>query len=152
MSAYKHILVGLDLSEESVDVLQQAAKIAQDCGAAISVAHIVEPFAYDFGGGMPIDLTNAQKIVEEQAKSRLAKVTKENQINPQEQVVSVGSIADELHRLAEAHSADLIVVGSHGRHGLALLFGSAASGVLHGAQCDVLAVRVATRNTASKST
>ena len=38
--------------------------------------------------------------------------------------------------------ADLIVVGSHGRHGLALLLGSTASGVLHGAPCDVLAVRV----------
>ena len=35
-----------------------------------------------------------------------------------------------------------IVVGSHGRHGLALLLGSTASGVLHGAKCDVLAVRI----------
>jgi len=34
------------------------------------------------------------------------------------------------------------VVGSHGRHGLALLLGSTANGVLHGASCDVLAVRV----------
>ena len=38
--------------------------------------------------------------------------------------------------------ADVIVVGSHGRHGLALLLGSTANGVLHGATCDVLAVRV----------
>jgi universal stress protein A len=38
--------------------------------------------------------------------------------------------------------ADLIVVGSHGRHGLALLMGSTANGVLHGAKRDVLAVRV----------
>ena len=37
---------------------------------------------------------------------------------------------------------DLIVVGSHGRYGLALLMGSTANGVLHGATCDVLAVRV----------
>ena len=38
--------------------------------------------------------------------------------------------------------ADLIVVGSHGRHGLALLLGSTANDVLHGAPCDVLAVRL----------
>ena len=37
---------------------------------------------------------------------------------------------------------DLIVVGSHGRHGLALLLGSTANDVLHGAPCDVLAVRL----------
>ena len=38
--------------------------------------------------------------------------------------------------------ARLIVVGSHGRHGLALLLGSTANGVLHHAKCDVLAVRI----------
>ena len=35
-----------------------------------------------------------------------------------------------------------LVVGSHGRHGLALLLGSTANAVLHGAPCDVLAVRI----------
>jgi len=48
----------------------------------------------------------------------------------------------EIHTLANEIGADLIVVGSHGRHGLALLLGSTANGVLHGAPCDVLAVRV----------
>jgi universal stress protein A len=37
---------------------------------------------------------------------------------------------------------DLVVVGSYGRHGLQLLLGSTANGVLHLAACDVLAVRV----------
>ena len=41
-----------------------------------------------------------------------------------------------------AAGADLIVIGTHGRHGLGLLLGSTASGVIHGVQCDVLAVRV----------
>ena len=48
----------------------------------------------------------------------------------------------EIHSKAEEIGADLIVVGSHGRYGLALLMGSTANGVLHGATCDVLAVRV----------
>ena len=48
----------------------------------------------------------------------------------------------EIHAKGEELGADLIVVGSHGRYGLALLMGSTANGVLHGATCDVLAVRV----------
>ena len=50
--------------------------------------------------------------------------------------------APQLGGVADEAGADLIVVGSHGRHGLALLLGSTANGVLHGAMCDVLAVRV----------
>ena len=53
-----------------------------------------------------------------------------------------GRPESEIQRISEAEGADLIVVGSHGRHGLALLLGSTANGVLHGATCDVLAVRV----------
>ena len=51
----------------------------------------------------------------------------------------------EIHSKAEEIGADLIVVGSHGRYGLALLMGSTANGVLHGATCDVLAVRVGSK-------
>ncbi|MCV6604433.1 MAG: universal stress protein, partial [Porticoccaceae bacterium] len=54
--------------------------------------------------------------------------------------------AHELHRYAEENQVDLIVVGSHGRHGLALLLGSTANGVIHGAGCDVLAVRIREEN------
>ena len=54
----------------------------------------------------------------------------------------MGRPETEIHNVAEEIGADLIVVGSHGRHGLALIFGSTANGVLHGATCDVLAVRV----------
>ena len=54
------------------------------------------------------------------------------------QGTTVEKILQERDRL----QADLIVLGSHGRHGLALLLGSTANGVLHHAKCDVLAVRL----------
>ncbi|MEZ5528918.1 MAG: universal stress protein [Porticoccaceae bacterium] len=47
-----------------------------------------------------------------------------------------------MHHFAIDNNVDLIVVGSHGRHGLSLILGSTATGVLHGSQCDVLAVKV----------
>ncbi|MEW8014407.1 MAG: universal stress protein, partial [Candidatus Sedimenticola endophacoides] len=57
-------------------------------------------------------------------------------------LVEVGVPKREIVRVAQEHGADLIVLGSHGRHGLQLLLGSTASGVLHLAGCDVLAVRI----------
>jgi universal stress protein A len=48
----------------------------------------------------------------------------------------------EIVQIAKQEQIDLIVVGSHGRHGLALLLGSTANSILHHATCDVLAVRL----------
>ena len=54
----------------------------------------------------------------------------------------LGQPANEMRRMAKEENIDLIIVGSHGRHGLALIFGSTSNSVLHGAPCDVLAVRI----------
>jgi len=59
-------------------------------------------------------------------------------------IVEIGVPKREIVRIAGEQGADLIVIGSHGRHGLQLLLGSTANGVLHLAKCDVLAVRVGT--------
>jgi universal stress protein A len=64
------------------------------------------------------------------------------QISPERLHIALGRPENEIHLLAATLRADLIIVGSHGRHGFALLLGSTANGVLHGAKCDVLAMRV----------
>jgi universal stress protein A len=56
--------------------------------------------------------------------------------------LEIGGTGHTILRLAEALGIDLILVGSHGRHGLASLLGSTARTVLNGAKCDVLAVRI----------
>ncbi|VUD66267.1 Universal stress protein A [Thalassocella blandensis] len=142
MSAYCHILVGLDLTEESRIVLQKATELGKNFNASITAAHILEPLAFAYGGDMPIDLTEAQAAMEEQATLRLAKLCEEFDIHQDRQIVTLGQPASELHEIAEKHDVDLIVVGSHGKHGLAMLFSSTAKGVVAGAKCDVLAVRV----------
>ncbi len=54
-----------------------------------------------------------------------------------------GNPAGEIRNLAKELDAGAIIVGTHGRHGMGLMFlGSTASGVLHGTHCDVLAVRI----------
>jgi len=142
MSTYRHILVGLDLSEDTEKVLAKAHALATGCGAKISIAHIIEPITFAYGGDVPIDLSDAQQVMQEQAKKRLTKLAAQNNVPQSHTIVRLGQTTAELHTLAKERGADLIAVGSHGRHGLALLFGSTAKGVIKGAECDVLAIKV----------
>ncbi|MBY6189197.1 universal stress protein [Microbulbifer agarilyticus] len=144
MSGYNNILVGLDLSDESSQVLTRAQQIAACTGAQLTLAHIIEPLTFAYGGDIPMDLSEVQEQLQNQAKEQLGKSAQELGIPQDRQHVVLGQPATEIHRLAEESGCDLIVIGSHGRHGLALLLGSTANGVLHGAGCDVLAVRVHT--------
>jgi universal stress protein A len=142
MAKYQHILVALDLSEESDQVLQQAIELATSSGAKLSLAHVIEPLTFAYGGDIPVDLTEVQEQLQVQAQEQLGKIVSNITIGTHNQHVVIGQPAAEIHRLAEEEDCDLVVVGSHGRRGLALLLGSTANGVLHGAKCDVLAVRV----------
>lgn len=140
---YQNILVAVDLSEDSRLVLQRAQEIAsRNQSAKLSVVHTLEPLGFAYGGDIPMDLTSVQEQLDEHAHKRLAELVKEFNIAEENQHILVGMPDAETHRLAQENQVDLIVVGSHGRHGLQLLLGSVSSGVLHGAPCDVLAVRV----------
>ncbi len=144
MAQYKHILAGLDLSEESSQVLKQAESLAKAFGAQLSLVHVIEPLTFAYGGDIPMDLSEVQDQLHKQAIEQLSQFARKVDVAADRQHVVIGQPATEMHRLAKEKQADLIVVGSHGRHGLALLLGSTANGVLHGAETDVLAVRVKT--------
>lgn len=142
MSTYQHILVGLDLSPESHQVTQRVKYLFANTDAKISICHVLEPLAFTYGGDIPVDLSDVQAQLTDQATSRLAVYGQELQVDSQHQHIILGHPAQEMHSLAVRSDIDLIVVGSHGRHGLSLLFGSTSNAVLHRAHCDVLAVRI----------
>ncbi|WP_444921892.1 universal stress protein [Microbulbifer sp. CnH-101-G] len=142
MAKYQRILVGLDLSEESSQVIEKAATLAEAFNAEISLMHAIEPLTFAYGGDIPMDLSEVQDQLQRQAKEQLHKAALPLNIPAERQHVILGQPSTEIHRLAKDLDIDLIVIGSHGRHGLALLLGSTSNGVLHGAKCDVLAVRV----------
>lgn len=140
---YQHILVAVDLTEECDPVMQRAQKLASSTHATLSVVHVVEPMAMAFGGDVPMDLSMLQQQQFEQARERLDSFAgKYPDLGADRRHLAYGQPRQEIHRLAEEQGCDLIIVGSHGRHGLALLLGSTANDVLHGAPCDVLAVRL----------
>ncbi len=140
--SYEHILVAVDLTEECDPVIKRAVDLAGTT-AKLSLVHIVEPMAMAFGGDVPMDLSQLQQQQFDQAKERLERlITKYPNLKKGQSHLTYGQPRQEIHHLAKEQGCDLIVVGSHGRHGLALLLGSTANDVRHGAPCDVLAVKL----------
>ena len=142
MAGFGHLLLAVDLTEESMPVAERARALADAFGARLSIIHVLEPLSLAYGGDIPMDLSSVQDQIHDQARAQLAEFARNLSIDPDDQYLIFGRAESEIHRVARCKEADLIVVGSHGRHGIALLLGSTANAVLHGASCDVLAVRV----------
>ena len=142
MSNYTKILVAIDLSDDSSTVIERALAISVNNQAELHVIHIIEPLSFAYGGDIPMDFSGIQDEIQQQATIQLKRFGEKHGIDESRQDIVMGRPEVEVHSKAEQIGADLIVIGSHGRHGLALLLGSTANGVLHGAGCDVLAVRV----------
>lgn len=142
MSDYKTIIVGIDLSEASNEVMAKAVNLAKYSNAKLHIAHVVEPLSFAYGGDLPLDFSNLQDAIHKQAKDFMRKAGEKWGVPNEHQHLVAGRPDREIHQLAKELQADLIVVGSHGRHGFSLLLGSTSSSVLHGTSCDVLAVRV----------
>jgi len=142
MSQYNHILLDVDLSSESDQVAGKASALCTAFGSRLSVVHVIEPLSFAYGGDIPMDFSGIQEEIHKHARTHLDALCEPMNIDAADRHLVVGRPETEIHRLAEEINADLIVVGSHGRHGLSLLMGSTSNGVLHGATTDVLAVRV----------
>lgn len=139
---YETILAAIDLTEEADQVIRRACELAEIHKAELILLHVVEPVGYAYGGDIPMDLTELQEQLDKSARDQLTDLGKSHNIKDNNLMVTVGRPEAEIHRICEERNVKLAVVGSHGRHGIQLLLGSTANGVLHGAKCDVLAVRI----------
>jgi universal stress protein A len=144
MSAYRHILFAADFSEEALQVGVRALDIAERYGARLSLVHVVEEVNLSAGYElMPLLPELPDDAMLREARDGLARLAEKLGVEDAAQwAISSPSTKEGILSVAQEHTIDLIVVGSHGRHGLALLLGSTANAVLHGAPCDVLAVRI----------
>jgi len=144
MSNYKHILLAADFTDHGDAVANKAKELAEANQAQLSIVHVVDNLPItdaNYGPIIPFDGDLTEELMNA-SKKRMAKIACEFGIAENRQWLEIGSAKLEIVRIAEENNVDLIVVGSHGRHGWALLLGSTANGVLHHAMCDVLAVRL----------
>ncbi len=142
MDNYKTILIAVDLTKEAHAVAKRARSIAQIHNSVVHVIHVIEPLSYAYGSESFIGYPSIETELHEHAEAQLKKFAADYGIAGSHTHLEIGSAAPVIHASAEKLSADLIVIGSHGRSGIALLLGSTANSVLHGSKCDVLAVRV----------
>jgi universal stress protein A len=146
MSTDKKVLVAVDLTEEASDVLAAAQHAAKEQNAQLHVLTVIRPINYGYAGFETAGLAKVMANFEPEARASAQKFLQENcaelNIDDDKMHVVFGRPSDVIKAEAESLGASLIVIGSHGKHGLRLLLGSTANGVLHGAPCDVFVVRI----------
>lgn len=137
---YKHILFATDLMDDTEYLIEKVKALRSYTGSQLSLVHVVEPlpgYSYAYLG---IEDIEGQLI--EEARTTLAKLGETFSVDKSNQYIEVGPTKSKILKIADDIGADLIICGSHGRHGLSLLLGSTANAILHGAKCDVLTVRL----------
>lgn len=143
MQSYKKILVALDVGKEAEQVLQAASDIAASNNAEIAVLHVADYPVMPYGGWPAGSVVIcSESDIRQVAFAELAPMVEKAGIDKSAITIDFGRAIDVAVTRATEIEADLIVVGSHGRHGIKLLLGSTANGILHHADCDVLAVRI----------
>jgi universal stress protein A len=142
MRHYTHILAAVDLSPEGIQVIERARDLAQRFDGALSLIHVIEPLPVDAAGEALLPPMSLESELHENAERKLRQLADQADLAQARRHVVMGYTKREIIGFAGENAVDLIVVGSHGRHGLSLLLGSTANAVLHGAPCDVLAVRI----------
>ncbi len=146
MNCYQHILLAVDFMPGVEKICRRAKELASCCGARLSVIHVVEPIVmappYEGMPSLPVDFEDQML---NSARDSLEKLMEKEGLEDANWTVEIGAVKWTIIEHAEQWEVDLIVIGSHGRHGLSRLLGSTANAVLHSAPCDVLAVHVENR-------
>lgn len=149
MNEFRTFVVPYDFSPHAVAALDAAGNLAKRLGADLHLLHVVhvpmQAYAYAphpaAAGRIPFDTHELR----EEARRALEQVAGDLEGLPgrvQAHVVEGVGIADAIGVVAEEQGADLIVMGTHGRTGLAHVFlGSVAERTLRLAPCPVLTVR-----------
>jgi universal stress protein A len=146
MAGFRRIVVAVDLSEESGYIIERAMEVAGE-GCEVHLVYVQEPMEAVYMGVVPygpvfLGMDQVEDRLQKELKTKLDSWAEEHGIPRANAHFLSGSPAREIHRFVDDNGCDLIVLGTHGQKGVQLLLGSTANAVLHGATCDVLAVRV----------
>jgi nucleotide-binding universal stress UspA family protein len=132
----RRILIAVDGEPLAAHAAELGMELASALEAEIAFVHAIEPGLEQAPGIAPADLVAE---AEREGRKLIARL---RQLVPALEFIHVGKPAHEIVRAAKDWPADMIVIGSHGRHGLQrALLGSVAEAVMRHAPCPVLVIR-----------
>lgn len=143
---FNHILLPVDGSSSSSQAVDKAVVLAQAFSSTVTLIYVIDPYAFtgagtDFSYGQAEYLSAATAEADEALKTA-RQVFEAHGVAASSSVVEGHAVYRAILDAAEAVNADLIVMGSHGRHGLEkLILGSVTAQVLSHAHLSVLVVR-----------
>lgn len=146
MAGYAKIAVPIDLSSESDVIIRKARDIGHE-DAELHLLYVQEPMDTVYLGVVPygpvfVGMDQVEGRLKDELKQKLDQLGERFDVPAERRHFLDGSPAKEIHRFVDEHDIEVVVLGTHGQKGVQLLLGSTANSVLHGAPCDVLAVRV----------
>lgn len=146
MAGYGTIAVAIDLSSESGIIIQRALDVASG-NTRIHLVYVQEPMDSVYMGVVPygpvfVGMNEVEENLKSELRNKLDTLGETYGIPPASRHFLSGSPAKEIHRFADENGVELVVLGTHGQKGVQLLLGATANSVLHGSNCDVLAVRI----------
>ena len=144
MERFRNILCATDFSDHCRIAAERAADLAQRYDARLTLLHVIEHFPVDRSNRdiAPEDV-DPLHYHEERARRSLSELARQlNLPDARREVrVGMGAAQHEILRYVEENAIDLVVIASHGRHGITTILGSTTYGMTHKSPCDVLAVR-----------
>lgn len=145
LKPYDHILVATDFSPHAELAALRAKELAHLYQSQLTILHAVENYIfygdiYDPTG--PVQQIETDRMVFKAAEKKMQKLAQTLDYPTLQTEVMWGAPKQAILSYSAAQQVDLIVTGSHGRSGVSRLLGSTTNGILHGAHCDVMAVRI----------
>jgi len=141
---YQNILLPTDFSIFSDIAAKRALQIAGQYGANLCVLHTVEDVTYYNEAYDPIiaEIPQPNDLLMVQANEHMQKFCERNELGKDVEIKTEwGNPKRSIISWVQEKKSDLIVMGSHGRHGVERLLGSVSNAIVHKAPCDVLIVK-----------
>ena len=146
---FQKILVPLDFSDYTDEIMNVAAQIAQKFGSTIHLLHVIPnmdyftPYESFLSAG---NLVNIQREIEREVGKDMEAVAEKIKDIPVTKAIHTGIAVLEIVDYVRTEKIDLVVMGTHGRGGLEhILIGSVAEKVVRKSPCPVLTIRPAAK-------
>jgi nucleotide-binding universal stress UspA family protein len=145
---YRNIMLAVDGSKSSKRATEEAIRIARIANAPIHAVYVIDKSAlFNYGGYYdPQALIDALRTDGRAALAQVHEALGAAGVTGDEEMIETEGIADDIStcllRTADKMKADVVVMGTHGRRGVArLVIGSVAERFLRFATCPVMLVR-----------